>query len=160
MMFATLDDVEGQVEMLVLARPTRPRSTSSLPDAVVIVRGRVDHKDRGETKLVVQEARALRAERGRGRQGARGEGHRATSACRSTPPTFGATLIEELKAIFENFPGDSEVLLEMETREGTRGFGSAASTSVRRSAGARRRARRAARRRVPGRGLIRESVAR
>ena len=26
------------------------------PDAVVLVRGRLDHKDRGETKLVVQEA--------------------------------------------------------------------------------------------------------
>ena len=26
------------------------------PDAIVLVRGRLDHKDRGETKLVVQEA--------------------------------------------------------------------------------------------------------
>jgi DNA polymerase-3 subunit alpha len=32
----------------------------------------------------------------------------------------GATLIDELKAVFESFPGDSEVLLEMQTREGTR----------------------------------------
>jgi DNA polymerase-3 subunit alpha len=33
---------------------------------------------------------------------------------------FGATLIEELKTIFEHFPGDAEVLLEMETRQGLR----------------------------------------
>jgi len=31
-----------------------------------------------------------------------------------------AGLVGELKAVFEVFPGDSEVLLEMETREGMR----------------------------------------
>ena len=33
---------------------------------------------------------------------------------------FGPSLVDELKAVFEHFPGDSEVMLEMETREGTR----------------------------------------
>ena len=33
---------------------------------------------------------------------------------------FGAGLVEELKSVFESFPGESEVLLEMRTREGTR----------------------------------------
>ena len=33
---------------------------------------------------------------------------------------FGPRLIEELKSVFEIFPGESEVLLEMDTREGTR----------------------------------------
>jgi DNA polymerase-3 subunit alpha len=33
---------------------------------------------------------------------------------------FGAGLVDELKAIFENFPGETEVLLEMETRDGQR----------------------------------------
>ena len=30
------------------------------------------------------------------------------------------TLVEQLKAVFANFPGESEVVLEMRTREGTR----------------------------------------
>ena len=33
---------------------------------------------------------------------------------------FGPRLVEELKSLFEAFPGECEVLLEMETREGTR----------------------------------------
>ena len=33
---------------------------------------------------------------------------------------FGASLVDELKSVFENFPGEAEVMLEMETREGTR----------------------------------------
>ena len=65
MMFATLDDVEGQVEMLVFKADQAESAAVIAPDAVVLVRGRLDHKDRGETKLVVQEARALRARRRR-----------------------------------------------------------------------------------------------
>ncbi len=56
MMFATLDDVEGQVEMLVFKADEAESAAVIEPDAVVLVRGRIDHKDRGETKLVVQEA--------------------------------------------------------------------------------------------------------
>src|ERR671926_436312 len=41
MMFATLDDLEGQCDILV------------------IVRGRVDHKEQGETKVVVQDVEAF-----------------------------------------------------------------------------------------------------
>ena len=56
MMFATLDDVEAQVEMLVFKADQNENAMVIEPDAVVLVRGRLDHKDRGETKLVVQEA--------------------------------------------------------------------------------------------------------
>ena len=56
MMFATLDDVEGQVEMLVFKADQAESAGAIETDAVVLVRGRIDHKDRGETKLVVQEA--------------------------------------------------------------------------------------------------------
>ena len=56
MMFATLDDVEGQVEMLVFKADQNENAAVIEPDAVVLVRGRLDHKERGETKLVVQEA--------------------------------------------------------------------------------------------------------
>jgi DNA polymerase-3 subunit alpha len=56
MMFATLDDVEGQVEMLVFKADQSESAEVIAPDAIVVVRGRIDHKERGETKLVVQEA--------------------------------------------------------------------------------------------------------
>ena len=47
---------------------------------------------------------------------------------------FGASLIEELKTILGHFPGDSEVLLVMKTREGVRELQFGREYRVRRSA--------------------------
>ena len=55
MMFATLDDLEGSVEMLVFNSAYAANADKIGDDKVLIVRGRVDHKEQGETKLVVQE---------------------------------------------------------------------------------------------------------
>ena len=55
MSFATLDDVEGQVELLVMGKAYEASREFLAVDAIVIVRGRLDHKGRGETKLVAQE---------------------------------------------------------------------------------------------------------
>ncbi len=123
MMFATLDDVEGQIEMLVFKADEAASASVIAPDAVVIVRGRVDHKERGETKLVVSEAERFEPDQA--------EIERAAGAAASRPSAgpltlrinavdFRPTLVEELKSVFEHFQGDTEVLLEMETREGLR----------------------------------------
>ncbi len=55
MMFATLDDLEGQVEMLVFNSAYASNAEKVDTDGSLIVRGRVDHKEQGETKLVAQE---------------------------------------------------------------------------------------------------------
>ena len=55
MSFATLDDVEGQVEMLVMGKAYEASQEFLAADAIVIVAGRLDHKGRGDTKLVAQE---------------------------------------------------------------------------------------------------------
>jgi DNA polymerase-3 subunit alpha len=121
MMFATLDDVEGQVEMLVFNSAYASNADTIDTDVVVLVRGRVDHKERGETKLVVQEAERF--------QPAAEEMTKAAeiAARRDRPLTlrvvaadFPPTLLDELKSVFEHFPGETEVLLEMQTREGKR----------------------------------------
>jgi DNA polymerase III subunit alpha len=121
-MFASLDDLEGRVELFV--RDAAGEAAEEIEvDRVVIVRGRVDHKGRGEMSVVVNEAE--RFEPGADELAAA----RAKAADRENPRPvllkvdageFGATLIDELKAVFETFPGDSEVLLEMRTREGIR----------------------------------------
>ena len=56
MMFATLDDLEGRVEMIIFAKTLRSNEGLIDTDAVLLVRGRVDRKDRGEIKLVVFDA--------------------------------------------------------------------------------------------------------
>ena len=59
MMFATLDDLEGQVELLVFNSAYAANADKVDVDKIVIVRGRVDHKEAGETKLVAQEVEAF-----------------------------------------------------------------------------------------------------
>ncbi|MDX6504695.1 MAG: polymerase subunit alpha, partial [Gaiellaceae bacterium] len=121
-MFATLDDLEGQIELFV--RDATGEAAQALElDRVVLVRGRVDHKGRGETSLVVAEAESF--EPGADEVAAA----RKRVASRERPERFilrldaarlEPGLIADLKAVFECFPGSSEVLLEMDTRDGTR----------------------------------------
>ncbi len=56
MMFATLDDLTAQVEILVFSGAYNTVAEMIGNDSIIVVRGRVDHKEAGETKLVVQEA--------------------------------------------------------------------------------------------------------
>jgi DNA polymerase III subunit alpha len=55
MMFATLDDLEGQVEMLVFNSSYASNESKIDMGKVLLVRGRVDHPERGATKLIAQE---------------------------------------------------------------------------------------------------------
>jgi DNA polymerase III subunit alpha len=123
MMFATLDDVEGQIEMLVFKADEAASASVIAPDAVIAVRGRVDHKERGETKLVVAEAERFEPDQAEIDRAAGSAAARQVSGpltLRINAVDFRPSLVEELKSVFEHFQGDTEVLLEMETREGTR----------------------------------------
>ncbi len=112
MMFATLDDVEGQVEMLVFKADQAESATVIAPDAIVIVRGRIDHKDRGETKLVVQEAERFEPDAD--------EIARAPGIASAPSGPFEVTVdasrlsdafVEELKSVLEHHKGEAEVHL-------------------------------------------------
>jgi DNA polymerase-3 subunit alpha len=110
MMFATLDDVEGQVEMLVFKADQAESATVIQPDAIVLVRGRLDHKERGETKLVVQEAE--RFEPGAEEIAAAPVVASAPSGPFKVEVAEGAysdALIEEIKAVLEHHKGPEEV---------------------------------------------------
>jgi DNA polymerase-3 subunit alpha len=120
-MFATLDDLEGRVELFVRDAAGEAAEQIEL-DRVILVRGRVDHKGRGEMSLVVAEAEAFEpgedeVAAARAKAKAR-EPDRIVLKVRAAE--FGPRLVEELKSLFEAFPGRCEVQLEMETREGTR----------------------------------------
>ncbi|HWC25394.1 MAG TPA: DNA polymerase III subunit alpha, partial [Solirubrobacteraceae bacterium] len=54
MMFAALDDLEGSVELLVFGKALAEYEGALGVDSVVVVRGRVDHKDADKTCLVAQ----------------------------------------------------------------------------------------------------------
>jgi DNA polymerase III subunit alpha len=112
MMFATLDDVEGQVEMLVFKADQAESAGAIETDAVVLVRGRIDHKERGETKLVVQEAERFEPDV---EEMARASAAAAapTEPLRLTIPAASLNdhLIDELKAVIEGHKGSADVYL-------------------------------------------------
>jgi DNA polymerase III subunit alpha len=121
-MFATLDDLEGRVELFV--RDAAGEAAEQIEvDRVVLIRGRVDHKGRGDMSLVVAEAERFEPgadELAEARARAEARKIPEQIVLRIDAAEFGAGLIEELKCVFESFPGKTEVLLEMRTREGVR----------------------------------------
>jgi DNA polymerase III subunit alpha len=114
MMFATLDDVEGQVEMLVFKADQAESAEVIQPDAIVLVRGRLDHKDRGETKLVVQEAQRFEPDEAEITKAAKLAPAAAPSGPFEVPidlSRWSDGLCEELKAVLEHHKGEAEVHL-------------------------------------------------
>jgi len=132
MMFATLDDLDGQVEMLIFNSAYASNEGKADVDMRVIVRGRVDHKERGETKLVVQEVEPFEptaeeiAAAGEpppdlvARKPRRGAPAIEPVVLKVDARECDETLIGDLKSVLEHFPGDADVLLEMETSAGSR----------------------------------------
>jgi DNA polymerase-3 subunit alpha len=118
MMFATLDDLEGQVELLVFNSAYAQNADKVDTDRVVIVRGRIDHKEQGETKLVAQEVEPFEPDPE--------EVARAAKAAAIPPPPKRLTLhvppgvpesfLEELKEVVRSFPGDHELQLAVGRR--------------------------------------------
>jgi DNA polymerase-3 subunit alpha len=75
---------------------------------VVIVRGRLDHKDRGETKLVVQEAERFEPDEAEIAKAARPTGPLKLTLSASLL-SANPELVDELKTVFEHHKGDSSV---------------------------------------------------
>jgi DNA polymerase III subunit alpha len=118
-MFATLDDVEGQVEMLVFKADQAESANAIETDAVVLVRGRIDHKERGETKLVVQEAERFEPDLE--------EIAKASAAAAPAGPlrlTIDAAsfrrpgMFDQLKEVFEHHKGEADVHLAIRGEDG------------------------------------------
>jgi DNA polymerase-3 subunit alpha len=124
MMFATLDDLEGTVEILVFGNALSEYEGALGVDEVVLVRGRVDHKDAEKTCIVVQKAEPFRpsdeeVEKAR-EELAKMQIGPVPFHLRVDASLLPASAIEELKEILGNFPGESDVVLEMATRAGRR----------------------------------------
>src|ERR671917_2263762 len=117
MMFATLDDLEGQGEILVFNSAYASNEGKLDVDKLVIVRGRVDHKEQGETKLVVQDVEAF--------EPTPDEIEEARELAANAPPppsrrltltvdtTVPASFLEDLRELVSHHPGDHELELRV-----------------------------------------------
>ncbi len=128
MMFATLDDLAGAVEMIVFGKAIAEHEVALAVDQVVLVRGRVDHKEAGNTSLVVQSVEPFapsEEEVERARTKADAKAKTATALAHPVrlcidASSLPASAIEDCKQLIEENPGPAEVVLEITTSSGTR----------------------------------------
>ena len=128
MMFATLDDLAGGVEMLVFGKALAEHEAALAVDEVVLVKGRVDHKEAGKTCLVVQSVESF-APSQEEIEHAAAQAHAAAAAATAIARPVHLSVevahltlsaIEALGQAIEDFPGPAEVRLEIRTSTGTR----------------------------------------
>ena len=86
-MFATLDDLDAQVELLVFEKVILASEPILQTDQIVLVRGTVDHGENGKVCVKVADVSALRplGRRDRARQGAGGRARRGPRAAPALP---------------------------------------------------------------------------
>jgi DNA polymerase-3 subunit alpha len=133
MMFATLADLEDSVEMLLFGKALAEHEATLVVDEIVIVRGRVDHKEAGKTCVVVGEVEPFTPSAEELAASAHTPApaqERARSTTTPGPPAalrlqldaarLQASVIEELKRVIVEFPGTAEVVLEIQTSTGAR----------------------------------------
>ena len=118
MMFATLDDLEGQVELLVFNSAYAANAEKVDVDKIVIVRGRVDKKEEGEIKLVAQEVEAFEPSAEEIAEAA--ESAAAEPIVRrltiQVAPGVPETFLEDLREVVSHHRGDYELLLAVGER--------------------------------------------
>ncbi len=115
MMFATLDDLEGSVEMLVFNSAYASNADKITGDRVLIVRGRVDHKEQGETKLVVQDVEVFEPSHEEVEDAKRDAAAMAAAPPRRitlhVPADISEHFLDELKDVVHHNRGDHELML-------------------------------------------------
>jgi DNA polymerase-3 subunit alpha len=118
MLFATLDDLEGQVELLVFNSAYAANADKVALDKIVIVRGRVDHKEAGETKLVAQEVTPFEPTEEEIRHAAEQAVAEAVvqRLVLHVSPGVSEGFLEDLREVVAHHRGDHELLLAVGER--------------------------------------------
>ena len=106
MVFLRLDDATGGIDCVVFAAAYAAAGELCSPDRIVVVRGRVDHKE-GETKLIAQEISAFES-----------VAVKRTVRLRIDATRAQAGTIGDLAALLREFPGESPVLVDCVTSNG------------------------------------------
>ncbi len=123
MVFATLEDLSGSVELVIFSDTLQECAEAVEQDAVVLVKGKIDHKDAARTCVVVSsverfaptEEELERAER----QPLTPEAPSALRIKLDARALF-PDVIDDLRELLGNYPGDAEVVVELAAREGRR----------------------------------------
>jgi DNA polymerase III subunit alpha len=111
MVFMRLDDVTGGAEVVVFNSVYAHSRELCTTDRVLVVKGRVDHKQEGETKLLAMEVAPFEA-----------VAERKEVTIRIDARVARAGVVRDLALLVRDFPGESRVNLLLEMTEGTKQF--------------------------------------
>ncbi|MER3409864.1 MAG: DNA polymerase III subunit alpha [Thermoleophilia bacterium] len=109
MVFLRLDDLTAEVEVVVFNSVYASSREACELDRILVVKGRVDHKQEGETKLIALEVSPYEAVQDPGEVRLRVDARRAR-----------AGIVRELSQVVRDFPGQARVVLALETSQGER----------------------------------------
>jgi DNA polymerase III subunit alpha len=107
MVFVRLDDLTGSAEVVVFNSVYTVARELVEMDRILVVKGRVDHKQEGETKLIALEVAPFEQTPERTEVRLRVDARRAP-----------AGLVRELAELVKEFPGPIPVIVALETSEG------------------------------------------
>ncbi len=107
MVFLRLDDVTGGAEVVVFNSTYAAARELCVTDRILVVKGRVDHKQEGETKLIAIEVSPFEA-----------VAARRDVTLRIDARAARAGVIRDLATLVKDFPGDSRVNVILHMSEG------------------------------------------
>ncbi len=107
MVFLRLDDLTAELEVVVFNSVYAASREACQLDRILVVKGRVDHKQEGETKLIALEVLPYEAAQDPGEVRLRVDARRAR-----------AGIVRELSQVVRDFPGQARVVVAVETSEG------------------------------------------
>jgi DNA polymerase-3 subunit alpha len=107
MVFMRLDDVTGGAEVVVFNSVYAQSRELCTTDRILVIKGRVDHKQEGETKLLALEVAPFEA-----------VAERKEVTIKIDARVARAGIVRDLALLVRDFPGESRVNLVLETSEG------------------------------------------
>jgi DNA polymerase III subunit alpha len=107
MVFLRLDDLAGSTEVVVFNSVYAASRELCLVDTILVVKGRVDHKQEGETKLIALEVTPFDA-----------SPERRQVELRIDATKAHAGVIRELAGLVREYPGEAAVVLALQTSGG------------------------------------------
>jgi DNA polymerase III subunit alpha len=111
MVFLALDDPTGAAEVVVFNSTYAAARELCVVDRILVIKGRVDHKQQGETKLIALEVSPFEA-----------VGERREVRLKLDARKAPAGVLRDLAHLVKDFPGESPVFVAMETSLGPKTY--------------------------------------
>ncbi|MDE3129901.1 MAG: DNA polymerase III subunit alpha, partial [Acidobacteriota bacterium] len=138
MVFATLEDLSGSVELVIFADTLEESAGAVEQDAVVLVKGKVDHKDASRTCVVVSSVERFEPsddEIARAEEAASRVVAPEVLQLRLDAGAVHIDVFEDLRELLASFPGDAQVVIELAFADGIRRLRFGKDFRVKRTAG-------------------------